>query len=136
MTSAKKALILFVVTCVGLWGCARGPGSINNGPQRIKALESRIAKLEEDFRLAATARDQLKQQVVQVNKQRLQVVKERDDLQQQLTSRTTERDTLQTQYEQFRKNIRTLLGQAETAANNTTTQPVTQAATVSLPGKS
>lgn len=136
MTSAKKALILFVVTCVGLWGCARGPGSEASGPERVKALESRIAKLEEDFRLAATARDQLRHELTVLNRQRLAVQKERDDLQQQLVSRTTERDTVQGQYEAFRKNIRSLLGQAEAAANPRPSSPLTQAATVSLRTKS
>jgi len=125
MTSAKKALALFVVACVGLWGCARGPGS-TSGAERIRALESRIAHLEEDFKLAASARDKLRQKVAEVDKQRAKVCKERDDLQQLLTSRTTERDCIQGQYEQFRKNIRGLLGQAEAAANSPSV-PVTQA---------
>jgi hypothetical protein len=43
------------------------------------------------------------------------VVKERDDLRVQLKVRTTERDQVSNQYEQFRKSLRDLVGQAESA---------------------
>jgi hypothetical protein len=45
-------------------------------------------------------------------------------LQQQLTLRTAERDNLLNQFDQFRKNLRSLLGQAE-AAIARPSEPVT-----------
>jgi len=135
MVRAKKALILLVVSTIGLWGCARGPVSGSGSPERIRSLESKVSKLEEDFRAAAAARDQLRNQLAAVEEQRALLEKERDDLRQQVVTRTTERDSLQVQYEQFRKNLRSLLGQAETAANKVI-QPVTVSADVTASGKS
>jgi chromosome segregation ATPase len=136
MTSGNKALVILVVASLGLWGCTQGPGSIGGSPERMKVLEKRIARLEEDFRAAATARDQLRQKVARVESQRDQLQKERDDLQQQVVTRTNERDTVQVQYEQFRKQIRSLLGQAETAANGSAAQPVTAVNGAPNPGQS
>lgn len=120
MKRMHKALIVAFVASFGLWGCAQGP---TNGPaslERLRALETKNTKLEEDFRAAAATRDQLRKKLTEVEAQReqqagqLQVLhKERDDLQRQLTARTGERDTAMTQYEDFRKNIRDLLGRAE-----------------------
>jgi hypothetical protein len=41
-----------------------------------------------------------------------------------------------TQYDQFRKNIRSLLGQAESAAGIATSQPVSSAAALPVAGDS
>jgi chromosome segregation ATPase len=130
MNQAGKAAIVFVIAAMGLWGCAQGPGG---GPsaERMRALEAKVSKLEEDFRGAVAARDQLRKKLTaaeddkallakQVDQLTL-VVKERDELKQQLTVRTAERDALQNQYTEFRKGIKSLLGQAEAP----TTLPVT-----------
>jgi septal ring factor EnvC (AmiA/AmiB activator) len=136
MSRANKAVIVAVVATFGLWGCARGPSTVGAaGAERIKALEVKIAKMEEDFRAAAAARDNFRQRLAGVEQQRAALeqevaalrvtVRERDDLRKQLVVRTGERDTLQVQYDQFRKGLRDLLGQAEAAASGATTQPVT-----------
>ncbi len=125
MSSAKKALLVLVVATLGIWGCAQGqaPGSASSA-ERLRSLEAKCAKLEDDFRAAATVRDQvrkkltgaeeqLKQVRVDLDQQVQTVTRERDGLKQQLTAAASERDAMVTQYEQFRKNIRELLGQAE-----------------------
>ena len=58
MSQAQKALSVLVVACLGLWGCARGAANGHASAERIRALENKIAKLEDDFRsvAAATAR--------------------------------------------------------------------------------
>jgi chromosome segregation ATPase len=134
MSSANRVLAVMVVASLGLWGCARGPATVSATPERIKALESRIAKLEEDFRAAAAARDQLRQRLAAVDQEKAQLQKDKDDLQQQVSARTTERDSVQAQFEQFRKRIRSLLGQADTAAASA--QPVTAVTAAATPGKS
>jgi septal ring factor EnvC (AmiA/AmiB activator) len=144
MSQANKALSLFVVALLGLWGCAQGPA---NGPvsaERIRALENKIAKLEDDFKAAAMIRDQLKKKLTAVEEERNQlgqqveqlqvVVKERDELRQQLAVRTTERDTVQGQFQQFRKGIKTLLGQAE-LATGLTTPPAISVSEGATPGE-
>lgn len=131
MTRAQKALVLMVISTMGIWGCAKGP--VTNGPtaaDRVRALEIRVSKTEADFRTAAAARDQLRAQVASLEEQRAAVEKERDELRQQVTARMVERDALQVQYEQFRKNIRSLLGQAETAAAKAGSAQVTLASEV------
>jgi outer membrane murein-binding lipoprotein Lpp len=111
MFRANKALVVLCVAAFGLWGCAQG--SAGGIAERIKALEAKCSKLEDDYQAAATARDAAKKKAAALQNERDNI---RQELDQQLTTRTAERDALQAQYEQFRKNIRTLLGQADAAA--------------------
>jgi hypothetical protein len=137
MTRANKALAVMVVATLGLWGCTQDKNH-GNGNARVRALEAKNSKLEEDFRAVLAARDQIKKklraaedQQNQLNQQLEQLqgaAKERDELRQQATLRASERDALQTQFDQFRKSIRKLLGQADSVANATATPPVTSAA--------
>lgn len=132
MSSPKKSLAFLVLSTVGIWGCAQESGTAD----RVKALESTNAQLENDFRTATAARDQARKRLaaveehfsLQVNELQLQIQalgKERDELELQLTLRTAERDSMVGQYEQFRKGIRELLGQAEAAMNRSAGQSVT-----------
>jgi hypothetical protein len=91
--------------------------------------------MEEDFRSAAAARDLFQNRLNDAEEQRTKlekevaalriVVKERNELRKQVAERTKERDTLQGQYDHFRKGLRDLLGQAESALTPPGTQPVT-----------
>src|SRR5260370_13366893 len=108
-------LTVLVVAPLGVWGCSQG----NTGSQaeRIRALEAKCAKLEDDYRAAATVRDQAKKKTAnleeevaklrddfEAQKKQLQterdtakqVAKERHELRQVVEARTTERDALQT----------------------------------------
>jgi septal ring factor EnvC (AmiA/AmiB activator) len=135
MTRANKALAVFMVSALGLWGCAQGPAS-NPANERIKALETKVSKLEDDYRAIAAARDQLRKKLTDTEEQRARLnqeveqlqalLKDHDELKVQLASRTQERDGLQTQFDQFRKGLRNLLGQAE-ANLAKPAQPVTAA---------
>jgi septal ring factor EnvC (AmiA/AmiB activator) len=137
MSQAQKALSVLVVACLGLWGCAQGAANGHASAERVRALESKIAKLEDDFRAVVAIRDQLRKQLTTTEQERTHlgkqleelqtVLKERDELRQQLATRTSERDSVQGQLEQFRKGVKALLGQAEApAALNTS--PVTSEA--------
>jgi septal ring factor EnvC (AmiA/AmiB activator) len=143
MNRVNKGLVLTVVASLGLWGCAKGPSSAAATADRIKALEYKYGKLEEDFRAAAAARDSLRQKLTSSEEQLQKevdqlrgVVKVRDELRVQLATRTGERDAIQVQYDQFRKGLRDLLGQAESALGTSTTPPATAAATTVTSGKS
>ena len=145
MSRAQKTLSVLVVACLGLWGCAQGPANGPASAERIRALETKIAKLEDDFRAAVAVREQLRKQLTAAEEERTRlgqqvetlqgVTKERDELRQQLAARTTERDSLQSQFDQFRKGIKTLLGQAETPGA-LSTPPVTSASEGQSQGKS
>jgi septal ring factor EnvC (AmiA/AmiB activator) len=143
MSRGHKALSVLIVASLGLWGCAQGPANGPASAERLRALETKIAKLEDDFRAAVSGREQLRKKLTTTEEERTRltqqveqlqiVVKERDELRQQLATRTTERDTVQTQYDHFRMGIKTLLSKAEPPAY---TQPVTSAAVSPFPGKS
>ncbi len=145
MTRANQVLVVAVVATLGIWGCAQEQ-SHNSGSARLRALESKNAKLEEDFRAVVAAREQLRKQLLTAQAQQahlseqieqIQVIsKERDELKQQVSVRTQERDALQGQFEQFRKGLRNLLGQADSACNGSTAQPVTAAPAVRVEEKS
>jgi septal ring factor EnvC (AmiA/AmiB activator) len=146
MTRANQALVVLVVAVLGLWGCAQRPG--HAGGDRLKAVEAKLAQLEEDYRVVTAARDQVRKKLADVEAERSRVQreleeqqqnlgKERDDLKQQLSARSAERDALQGQFENFRKGVRSLLNQADTAATSGTTAPVISTSTeTAAPGKS
>jgi chromosome segregation ATPase len=146
MTRARKALVITMVAALGVWGCAKAPSGGNAGAEKLKTLEAKNAKLEEDCHAALAARDQLRKRVDALEQQRTQserqldqlqvVAKERDGLRQQVESRTGERDALQAQFDQFRKGIRNLLGQADASAQSLSPQPVTSADAAATAGKS
>lgn len=150
MTRAKHALIAMVVAVIGSWGCARStpPTTAVHHLDRLKMLETKNAKLEEDFRAAAVARDQLRKQLADAQTHQRQMradwdeqartlTREREELRREVAQRTGERDAMGVQYEQFRKSIRELLGQAETALSRPVDQPpVTTANAAAVPGKS
>jgi chromosome segregation ATPase len=141
MNRASKVLIVVVVLCLGLWGCARRAPVRGSQLDRLRSLESRCAKLEQDYRRVAQARDQarkeareLKAEVASLRKQvegeaaqrdelRKQATQARADLarrtseleelRQQIAQKTTERDALQGRCERLKKGLQTLLTQEE-----------------------
>src|SRR5207302_4623238 len=118
MNRVSHALAVLFVALLGIWGCAQGP-SVAAQAERIKSLEAKINRLEIDFRAAAVARDQVRQQLTQAEEhlQKLQVVvKERDELKIQVKLRAGERDQVAAQFETFRKSLKELVGQAEAMA--------------------
>ncbi len=142
MSLGRKALVVAIVSLLGLWGCAKGPSNSSAAAERIKFLEGKINKLESDFRAAASARDQVKGQLATLEDQQNQlqqevakVQKERDALRVQVTARTGERDALQVQYDQFRKAIKDAIGQADAAALPLNPHPVTASGGAATPGK-
>ncbi|HEY1861735.1 MAG TPA: hypothetical protein VGG61_15350 [Gemmataceae bacterium] len=131
MSRANKALVVLVVATLGLWGCAQGPG--NGSADKIKSLEDKVSKLEDDCKAVTSARDGVKKKLAALEEE---YTKKQQELDQQIVARTAERDSVQAQFEQFRKNLRTLLGQAEAAAG-TSPQPPASAATAAIdPNKS
>jgi outer membrane murein-binding lipoprotein Lpp len=139
MTRANKALVILVVAALGLWGCAQGPAHSGANAERVKTLEGKVAKLEEDSKALTSARDQVRKKLAESEELRIKVqqeleqqqaalTKERDELRNQLTVRTTERDQAQTQFEQFRKGVRSLLLEADTAAATSGSAPPTASA--------
>lgn len=134
MKRAGKLVTVLVVAVLGVWGCAKNPAHPNGQAERIRSLESKCAKLEEDYRAVASARDEARKKAVaaeeenkrlhkQIDTQEAQLqkdqdaekllTKERDELRQQMETRTNERDVLQFRCERLKKGLQNLLGQDE-----------------------
>lgn len=117
----KRAVVvacIAVASVFGAGGCSQGPNARAALIERIKVLEEKNARTEDDVRSMAASRDQSRQQLAKAEEhiQKLQiVVKERDELRLKLQLRGNERDQLAGQYEQFRSNLRELVGQADAA---------------------
>jgi|SRR5579875_1379273 phage shock protein A len=121
MTRGGKALSVLLVVFLGLWGCARGPVGHSVQAERIRSLETKCAKLEDDYRSVAAARDQVRKQLAALESEKAQlqkeladkqaVIKERDALRQQVAARTNERDNLKLRCERLKKGLQELLGQ-------------------------
>ena len=118
----RQAAGVVIVSLFGLWGCTRAPSPDGNGAtaEKVKALETKMARLEDDFRSASSARDQLSKKLLAAEEGRLalqgqvtrmtQEMKAKDE---QLQSRTTERDQVTGQYKSFRDGLKELLAKAE-----------------------
>ena len=102
MTRSHKILGFLIVLVFGVYGCATGPAG--SGSEKNSSLESKVQRLEEDFRAAASARDQFKQKLLAAEERQSQLQKqldqdraaagtERDTLKAEVKARTTERDT-------------------------------------------
>jgi len=119
MNRATKIIGFVLVTLFGVYGCAKGPG---DGTEKGSAPATRSQRLEEDLRAASAARDQLRQKLVAAEERQTLLQKqyetERAALKAELKARTTERDSVATQYDGFRKNLKELIGQAEGALAN------------------
>ena len=117
-----KRVVLFsivgAVAFTGAWGCSQGPNSRAALIERVKMLEEKNARIEDDLRAMVGSRDNARQLLAKAEEhiQKLQVVmKERDELRLQLKLRLNERDQLSGQYEQFRSHLKELVGQADAA---------------------
>jgi chromosome segregation ATPase len=147
MKRAGKVLTVLIAGILGVWGCAQGPASSNSQADKIHSLETECAKLEKDYRVAASARDterkkaatleddskrlqkQIDEQKAQLQKEQdaeKAIAKERDELRQQVEARTSERDVLQSRCDRLKKGLQNLLGQddAALAAPSVTNAPV------------
>lgn len=131
MTRSHKVLGFLLVAIFGIYGCARTPTA---SPEAKAAAEAKVQRLEEDFRAAAAARDSFRARLLQAEERQAQLQRQveqatttaateradKESARADLRTRTAERDGLQTQYEGFRRTIRDLLGQADSAAANPT----------------
>jgi uncharacterized coiled-coil DUF342 family protein len=140
MTCAKKALMVVILTTLlGLWGCSQSSAPAS-GTARLRELEARTARLEDDCKMAVVARDQAHKQVSILEEQRTQLVqqveqlqrlaKERDELRHQVSNRTAERDAMQAQLVQFGRDLQNLASKIEQATQISFSPPVITAPAV------
>lgn len=125
MKNASTAFwAVLLIGSLGMWGCSQQKNGAN--VNRIRELEARYIKIEEDYRSLVVTGESHRRRLSQVEAQRgeltLQleelknVVVERDQLRQQLQARVIERDQAQSQLSQFAKDLQSLANRAELAA--------------------
>jgi outer membrane murein-binding lipoprotein Lpp len=153
MTRGSKALIVMLVAALGLWGCAQGPaGHASASAERVRTLEAKCARLEDDYRNISAARDEARKQAASLEadnlhletlrvemlkeiEQKKVIVQERDLFKQNLEQRTGERDLLQTRCDKLKKGLQGLIGQDDAMAAPGLTTPVSSVP-AGEPGKS
>lgn len=128
-------LVVVLASATGLWGCSQQKtGAIN---AKIKELENRYDRLEEDFRTLQATNELNKKRLAQAESQRTALeqekseltrqldgaILERENLRKQVGQRTQERDTAQANLIQFSKDLQALVGRVEAALNNTPQNP-------------
>ena len=136
MTQYQRALAVLFVAVLGIWGCTQGPAG-SAAAEKVKSLESKLNRVEDEFRAATAARDQFRKKLteaenlsVQLRQELDAMQKDRDDLRGQVKARTAERDTLSQQFEVFRKRLKDLIGQTEASLAKPSPPPIS---TVSQP---
>jgi septal ring factor EnvC (AmiA/AmiB activator) len=112
MSKYQQMIVVGVIMIVGICGCSQ---SSSGSPEKMKAMEAKVNRLEEEFRAATAARDQLRKKLAEVEQEQAQLKQERDELRNELKTRTAERDSVSGQFDQFRKSLKELIGQTEAA---------------------
>lgn len=115
MSQNSKGFLLVVAMAFGLWGCARVSPGNSAQSERIKALEAKVAKMEEDVKSAIEARDHYRNQLAAVEQERTQMTKrltqaarERDQAVQERDRLVQERDQLVSEREQLARECNEL----------------------------
>jgi chromosome segregation ATPase len=143
MSCAHKALlVVIVVTSLGLWGCTQNRGG--STAARVRDLEARNAKLEEDYKASVADGTEVRkkladteEQVARLTRQASQVTglqKERDRLRRQVTTTQTERNALQARLQEFSRDLQALVGRVDSAVGGTAPAPATTATSTAAPG--
>src|SRR5262245_24055172 len=90
--------VVLLFGSLSLWGCTQQKtGAIS---ARIQDLETRYAKLDEDYRALQGTHDQNRKRLVQAESQRAVLEKQKGELAKQLDTVETERDALRKQLSQ------------------------------------
>jgi outer membrane murein-binding lipoprotein Lpp len=136
MNNLKPLVIAALLLCaMSLWGCnQQKTGSVAT---KIRELETRYSKLEEDYRTLHAASEQTRKRLAAVERQRTELETEKADLVKQLESasserdafktqvtlRTAERDAAQNHLMQFSKDLQALAGRIEATVANPSAHP-------------
>jgi septal ring factor EnvC (AmiA/AmiB activator) len=122
MSRSRQAVGVCIVALFGIWGCTRAPSPEGNAAtaEKLKAVETKLARLEDDFRAAASARDQLSKKLIAAEEARTalqgqveRLTREGKTKDAEIATRTTERDQVTNQYKMFRDGIREWLAKAD-----------------------
>src|SRR5207247_1121532 len=121
--ASTALLVLMLMSSLSLWGCTHQKNGATNA--KIRELEARHIKLEEDYRAVVAANESNRRKIVSIEAQRAElaqqveelksIAQERDELKKQVAARTGERDNVQAQLVQFSRDLTALASRAEAA---------------------
>ncbi len=142
LNPSNRNLLIAIAVTLGIWGCAQNPGpSPKVQAEKIKTLEERLSKMEDDHQILLSTRDQMKSRISALEEDRTalekklihhkEVVQERDDLKALTDIRTSERDASQLRCELYKKGLQELLGQDDYIIS--TSKPAPSRAIVGIP---
>jgi len=125
MKRILRGWIIILAGALCIWGCTQSSGTNNVKAEKLKSVEEKLSKLEDENKSVALARDQLRKKLIETEEQKVKLqrqmeelknttIRERDELKSQLAARTTERDSVQVQFDLIRKSLRNILNQADT----------------------
>jgi hypothetical protein len=128
MTSTRVGCVIVLLATLSIWGCAQNSAKEQSAAadraakltrlqEDVRNLSGQVEKLRVDLAAATRDKEALQQEVAQL---RL-VVKERDELRDQLQVRTGERDAGVAQLETLRNGLRALMEQADAALTPSST---------------
>jgi predicted mannosyl-3-phosphoglycerate phosphatase (HAD superfamily) len=130
-------LVMMIISSLSLWGCSNQKNGATIA--KIRDLENRYGKLEEDYRVILATNEGNRRKLILLENQRAEltqkieelqvIVKERDELKTQLSTRTEERDHAQAQFLQFTRDLQALAGRAQAAAVQTQAHNVSAVST-------
>jgi len=135
MPRSHQVIGVAIVALVGVWGCSQAPSadSASATAEKLKTVEAKLARLEEDFRAAASARDQLSLKLHAAENARTALqadvaklardMKSKDDL---IQTRTAERDQALNQLKLLKDGLKEILAKVDDApkSDGTPTVPV------------
>jgi hypothetical protein len=120
MSRSRHAVGVLVIAVFGVWGCSRAPSTDSGSAataEKLKAVETKLARLEDDFRATASARDQLSKRLIAAEEARtalqLEMNKELKAKDEALQARTAERDQASNQLKSMKDGLRDLLTKME-----------------------
>ena len=129
--------VLFLLSA-GMYGCTQQKSAAST---KLHDMETRYAKLEEDYRTISATNDANRKKLAQVEARTAELTKqveellvaarerdvlrkEREELRKQLTARTGERDAVQAQLVQFRQDLQSIVTRVDAAISTATPAPV------------
>ena len=132
MLRAVTILLIIFAGFISAWGCGQTtPGAMSSS--KLSSLEARVSKLEKDLKATETARDAALAKAADAERRFHSeearsncLEKERDSLQANLKARVTEKEQLQTQFDGFRKNLKELVVQMDSASALPLNSPTVQ----------
>jgi septal ring factor EnvC (AmiA/AmiB activator) len=122
MSRSHQIVGIAIVALCGIWGCSQAPSadSTSATAEKLKSVETKLARLEEDFRAAASARDQLSQKLHAAENARTALqadvaklardMKAKDEL---IQTRTAERDQALNQLKALKDGLKEILAKLE-----------------------